>query len=68
MPSYIVTVKEGVPKDAAKQAAIDKGGKITHDYTLINAFAVEFPADSMVTLDAHPDVQAVEEDQVVTTQ
>ncbi|KAF3937420.1 hypothetical protein ABW19_dt0207706 [Dactylella cylindrospora] len=66
--TFIVTVKAGVSKDAVKNHATSIGGTITHDYTLINAFAVEFPDDTVVALDTHPDVEAVEADQVVTTQ
>ncbi|MEU7068147.1 protease inhibitor I9 family protein [Streptomyces sp. NPDC046161] len=60
MPSFIVTVHDGKDKEAAKQHAIDCGGKITHEYGVINAFAVQFPEGNAQTLDSHPDVKAVE--------
>ncbi|KAL7785980.1 hypothetical protein V8C37DRAFT_393082 [Trichoderma ceciliae] len=71
MPSYIVTLKENATDNdfaAAKKKAIDAGGNITHEYSLIKGFSVEYPEGTVVTLDSDPNVQSVEADQVVTTQ
>ncbi|KAI1823858.1 hypothetical protein F4861DRAFT_508539 [Xylaria intraflava] len=71
MPSYIVTLKTDATAEqvaAAKQRAKDQGGKITHEYNLIKGFAVEFPSDSITTLESYEHVQTVEEDQEVRTQ
>ncbi|KAG8354615.1 hypothetical protein FVEN_g7514 [Fusarium venenatum] len=71
MPSYIVTCKEDASDEqvqSAKQHAIDQGGKIGHEYSLIKGFSVEFPADSVQTLESHEHIKAVEEDGVMTTQ
>ncbi|OAQ71211.1 peptidase inhibitor i9 domain-containing protein [Pochonia chlamydosporia 170] len=65
MPSYIVTCKDDASDDqikAAKQHAIDQGGKITHEYTLIKGFAVSFDKDVMTTLESNEHVKAVEVD------
>jgi hypothetical protein len=46
MPSYIVTCKEGASDDevqAAKQHAIDQGGKIGHEYKIIKGFSYVVP-------------------------
>ncbi|KAI5781454.1 hypothetical protein EDC01DRAFT_665804 [Geopyxis carbonaria] len=68
MPTYIVTVADGSNKQEIKQKAIDAGGEITHDYTLIPAFAVKYPDGHVQALDSIAGVKSVEEDQVVTTQ
>ncbi|KAI8628254.1 peptidase inhibitor I9 [Xylariaceae sp. FL1651] len=71
MPTYIVTCsKDATPEqvELAKKHAQDQGGKITHDYKLIKGFAVEFPADSISTLESYEHVQAVELDQEMRTQ
>lgn len=43
-------------------------GKITHEHKLVKAVTAEFPEDHVGGLDAHPSVEEVEKDQVVTTQ
>jgi Peptidase inhibitor I9 len=43
-------------------------GSVTHEHKLIKAFTVEFPKDNVGTLDAHPAVEEVEADRVVTIQ
>ncbi|KAJ4013925.1 hypothetical protein NW766_006166 [Fusarium irregulare] len=58
----ILTVKR------AKQHAIDQGGKIGHEYSLIKGFSVEFPHDSVQTLESHEHVKAVEADGEMKTQ
>ncbi|KAK7704894.1 hypothetical protein SLS64_008242 [Diaporthe eres] len=71
MPTYIVTCKEDASPeqvDAAKKHAEDQGGKIGHSYNLIKGFSVDFPEDSISTLENHEHVKAVEKDQVVKTQ
>ncbi|KAJ4018520.1 hypothetical protein NW752_005637 [Fusarium irregulare] len=77
MPSYIVkttsnvTCKDDASDDqvkAAKQHAIDQGGKIGHEYSLIKGFSVEFPHDSVQTLESHEHVKAVEADGEMKTQ
>ncbi|OAA44408.1 pyruvate dehydrogenase kinase [Metarhizium rileyi] len=65
MPSYIVTCKDDASDDQVKEAkkhAIDQGGKITHEYTLIKGFAVSFDKDAITTLESSEHVKAVEED------
>ncbi|RBR22803.1 uncharacterized protein FIESC28_04366 [Fusarium coffeatum] len=54
--------------ESAKQHAQDQGGKITHEYSLIKGFAVEFPEDCIQTLENHEHVKTVEEDGTMTTQ
>ncbi|KAJ3560386.1 hypothetical protein NPX13_g9319 [Xylaria arbuscula] len=71
MPSYIVTCKtDASPEqvEAAKKHAKDQGGKITHEYSLIKGFAVEFPEDKVNTMSQHEHVQAVEVDGEMKTQ
>ncbi|KAF3903117.1 hypothetical protein ABW21_db0204870 [Orbilia brochopaga] len=66
--SYIITVKEGGSVEAAKQKAVDQGGKITHEYNLIKGFAVEFPDDCVHSLGEDPNVANVEVDGEVRIQ
>ncbi|KAL3607187.1 hypothetical protein FPOAC2_02162 [Fusarium poae] len=71
MPSYIVTCKEDATDEqvqSAKQHAIDQGGKIGHEYSLIKGFSVEFPQDSVQTLESHEHIHAVEADGEMKTQ
>ncbi|KAM6508973.1 hypothetical protein FSOLCH5_011978 [Fusarium solani] len=71
MPTYIVTCKDDASPEqveSAKQHAKDQGGKITHEYSLIKGFAVEYPSDAVQTLESHEHVKAVEADQEVRTQ
>ncbi|KAI5861875.1 alpha-ketoacid dehydrogenase kinase [Durotheca rogersii] len=66
MPTYIVTCNpDATPEQvaAAKQHAIDQGGKIGHEYSLIKGFSVTFPNDSISTLASHEHVKDVELDQ-----
>ncbi|KAI1049340.1 hypothetical protein LB506_005028 [Fusarium annulatum] len=68
MPSYIVTCKDDASDDqvkSAKQHAIDQGGKITHEYSLIKGFAVEYDDDKIQTLENHEHIKAVEPDDLV---
>ncbi|RYP26891.1 hypothetical protein DL768_011507 [Monosporascus sp. mg162] len=71
MPTYIVTCKEDATDDqvaAAKKHAQDQGGTIRHEYSLIKGFSVEFPKDSVSTLESHEHVKAVEQDQEMRIQ
>ncbi|KAJ5317594.1 hypothetical protein N7508_002102 [Penicillium antarcticum] len=71
MPSYIVTCKQDASDEdvqAVKQHSIDQGGKISHEYSLIKGFAVEFPDSVVNTLESHPHVENVEADSEVKTQ
>ncbi|KAI2625182.1 protease propeptide/inhibitor [Xylaria nigripes] len=71
MPSYIITCKDNATAEeiaATKQLAKDQGGKITHEYSLIKAFTVEFPSDQITTLASSEHVKRVEQDQEVRTQ
>ncbi|KAG6041674.1 hypothetical protein E4U41_002948 [Claviceps citrina] len=70
MPSYIVTLNDDTTEDqikAAKQLAIDQGGKITHEYTLFKGFTVEMADDAITTLGASEHVRHVEKDGPVCT-
>ncbi|KAI0394347.1 hypothetical protein F5Y17DRAFT_457985 [Xylariaceae sp. FL0594] len=67
----LVTLKDDATDEQVaqtKQQVKDQGGKITKEYTIIKGFAVEYPDDSVVTLEEHPHVQSVEADQEVKTQ
>lgn len=71
MPTYIVTCKDDATPDqvqAAKDHATSQGGKIGHEYNLIKGFSVEFPADSVQTLQNHEHIKEVEADQEMRTQ
>ncbi|KND90365.1 hypothetical protein TOPH_05036 [Tolypocladium ophioglossoides CBS 100239] len=71
MPSYIVTCNDDATPEqiaAAKKHAVDQGGRIGHEYSLIKGFSVEFDKDSITTLESHEHVKAVERDGVMTTQ
>ncbi|PKS08801.1 hypothetical protein jhhlp_003410 [Lomentospora prolificans] len=71
MPTYIVICKSDATPEQVKKTkddAIAKGGKIGHEYSLINGFSVDFPEDSVNTLAAHEHVDHVELDQTVKTQ
>ncbi|KAL7915622.1 hypothetical protein GGI35DRAFT_1284 [Trichoderma velutinum] len=71
MPSFIVTLKDDVSDSQlaeTKQKAKDAGGKITHEYTLIKAFTVEYPEGTVHSLAEDPSVQNVEEDKEMRTQ
>ncbi|KAA8910535.1 hypothetical protein FN846DRAFT_904949 [Sphaerosporella brunnea] len=68
MPTYIITAKKSDDKEKLMEEAIAQGGTITHDYTLIPAFAVAFPEGNIQAFECNPNVASVEEDGVVTTQ
>ncbi|KID80629.1 pyruvate dehydrogenase kinase, partial [Metarhizium brunneum ARSEF 3297] len=60
MPGYIVTCKDDATEDqikAAKQHALDQGGKITHEYTLIKGFARRKP--QLMNMADFPNLQRV---------
>ncbi|KAI0478642.1 alpha-ketoacid dehydrogenase kinase [Xylariaceae sp. FL0804] len=61
MPGYIVTCKKDATPEqvaAAKKHAEEQGGKIGHEYKLIKGFSVEFPKDSVQTMESHEHVEA----------
>ncbi|KAJ5543254.1 hypothetical protein N7535_005684 [Penicillium sp. DV-2018c] len=71
MPSYIITCKPeatDVEVNEVKNHAKEQGGEITHEYSLIKGFAVQFPEGTAHTLDSHPHVDNVEADKEVRTQ
>ncbi|KAK7415637.1 hypothetical protein QQX98_005781 [Neonectria punicea] len=71
MPTYIVSCNDDASPEqiqAAKQHAIDQGGKIEHEYSLIKGFSVAFDKDAVTTLETHEHVKLVEADQEVKTQ
>ncbi|KJZ78084.1 hypothetical protein HIM_02721 [Hirsutella minnesotensis 3608] len=71
MPSYIVTLKDDATPDevsAAKKQAVEQGGKIGHEYSLIKGFSVTFDNDVLTTLESNEHVKAVELDKTMTTQ
>ncbi|KAJ5923656.1 hypothetical protein N7454_008901 [Penicillium verhagenii] len=68
--SIKVTLKADAPPEAlekAKQDAQEKGGTITHEYSLIKGFIVEYPPDHVDTLETNDSIH-VEEDGEVRTQ
>ncbi|MCJ1326598.1 hypothetical protein MMC10_003263 [Thelotrema lepadinum] len=70
MPVFMVTLKDNAPPselEKAKEAATSQGGKITHEYTLMKGFSVEYPAGTVTTLQSNDHVD-VEADQEVKTQ
>ncbi|RAK73563.1 uncharacterized protein BO72DRAFT_451563 [Aspergillus fijiensis CBS 313.89] len=77
MPLYNVTLKKDSPPEElekAKQQATEKGGTIKHEYSLIKGFtladycaSVEYPEDSVLSLEANEHVH-VEQDGEVRTQ
>ncbi|KAI5466583.1 branched-chain alpha-ketoacid dehydrogenase [Mariannaea sp. PMI_226] len=59
MPTYIVKDADSDDDcDSAKEHAVQQGGTIGHEYTLIKGFSVTFPEDSITTLESHEHVQA----------
>ncbi|KAG5925498.1 hypothetical protein E4U42_004236 [Claviceps africana] len=70
MTSYIITLKDDTTKDeveAAKQQAIDQGGKIIQSWMLIKGFAVEMDDDAVTTLESNPHILTIEKDSLVCT-
>ncbi|KAK5700326.1 hypothetical protein LTS12_028425 [Elasticomyces elasticus] len=70
MPLFNVTLKKDSPAEElekAKQQAKDQGGSIQHEYSLIKGFTVEFPSDSVLTLESNEHIH-VEQDGEVRTQ
>lgn len=70
MPLLNVTLKEDAPASElakAKQAYIDAGCEIKHEYTLIKGFTVEVPDDKVGLLSSNDHIN-VEEDKEVHTQ
>ncbi|KAL2267445.1 hypothetical protein VTJ83DRAFT_4722 [Remersonia thermophila] len=71
MPSYIVTLKpDATPEqvEQVKKQAVEQGGTIGHEYSLIKGFQVIFPEGAVHVLESHEQVEFVEQDQEVRTQ
>ncbi|CZS88377.1 related to proteinase inhibitor PBI2 [Rhynchosporium agropyri] len=74
MPEFIVAVKKGLTEKQYKEAqqhAVDKGGKIVSEFDrdgIMPGFVVDFPADSVSTLESGPHVESVESNGEVKTQ
>ncbi|KAH6899035.1 hypothetical protein B0T10DRAFT_474358 [Thelonectria olida] len=71
MPTYIVSCHDDATDEqvkAAKAHAVDQGGKIEHEYTLIKGFSVKFDDDAVQTLESNEHVKAVELDGEMRTQ
>jgi len=70
MTKYIVTLKKDASNeeyDKAKKQAVEEGGKIVDEYTLIKGFVVEYPADTVHSLASNTNLN-VEQDGEVHTQ
>lgn len=74
MPEYLVSLDKGLNAqeyEAAQQHARDQGGRVTDVFQrdgIAPGFVVEFPKDSITTLESGPHVAAVEENGTVRTQ
>ncbi|KAL2797046.1 hypothetical protein BJX66DRAFT_298657 [Aspergillus keveii] len=67
MPLYNVTLKKDSPPEAldkAKDDAVKSGGTIKHEYTLIKGFTVEYPDDSVGTLEANEHIHVEQDGEV----
>ncbi|MCJ1256494.1 hypothetical protein MMC24_004315 [Lignoscripta atroalba] len=67
---YNVTLKENASPEElskAKDTAKSQGGSITHEFTLIKGFTVDFPADKVGVLESNDHIH-VEQDAEVKTQ
>lgn len=70
MSTFNVTLKEGASPEElenAKKTVEDQGGKITHTFSLIKGFTVEFPPNAVYALKSNNHI-TVEADGKVTTQ
>ncbi|PWY71755.1 hypothetical protein BO70DRAFT_399445 [Aspergillus heteromorphus CBS 117.55] len=70
MPFYNVTLKKDSPPEElqkAKDKAVEQGGSIKHEYTLIKGFTVEYPADHVSVLESSDHIH-VEQDGEVSIQ
>ncbi|EPS36642.1 hypothetical protein H072_9897 [Dactylellina haptotyla CBS 200.50] len=68
---YIVKLKQDADREIAKQHIIEGtggGATIVSELNLLNAIIVEIPDGYMGALESAPDVEFVEEDQIITTQ
>ncbi|MCJ1239937.1 hypothetical protein MMC14_007936 [Varicellaria rhodocarpa] len=75
MPLFNITLKENA-SDAelektnilrARDTAKSQGGKITHEFTLMKGFIVDFPADKVGVLESNEHIN-VEQDSELQTQ
>ncbi|MCJ1292936.1 hypothetical protein MMC34_004489 [Xylographa carneopallida] len=67
---YNVTLKDDAPPEElakAKETAKSQGGEITHEFSLIKGFTVNYPDDKMSTLESNEHIH-VEQDGEVKTQ
>ncbi|KAH7409740.1 hypothetical protein BKA64DRAFT_665730 [Cadophora sp. MPI-SDFR-AT-0126] len=66
MPEFIVAVKSGLSEEEYSKAqthAKEKGGRIVSAFDrtgIMPGFVVDFPADSVSTLESGPHVESVE--------
>ncbi|KAI5302165.1 hypothetical protein KEM56_000967 [Ascosphaera pollenicola] len=70
MVQYNVTLKPDAPKEElekAKEEVKAQGGTISHEFTLIKGFVVEYPDDHVNVLESNDHLH-VEKDQEVKTQ
>ncbi|KAJ5856539.1 Proteinase inhibitor propeptide [Penicillium soppii] len=70
MPLYNITLKPDAPDvelENAKKEFTEKGGTIRHSYSLIKGFTIEFPDDTVQTLESTEHVH-VEQDGAMNTQ
>ncbi|KAM3088842.1 hypothetical protein ACMFMG_000467 [Clarireedia jacksonii] len=71
MPAYIFTCKDNATDEelsALKDEIKSQGGTIEHEYTIFKGFSATLPDDAVGAFDAHPYVENVEADGVMTTQ
>ncbi|KAH7118215.1 hypothetical protein B0J13DRAFT_458573, partial [Dactylonectria estremocensis] len=54
--------------EAAKMNAIELGGKIGYEYSIIKAFSVSFEKDVITTLESHEHVKSVTKEGVMRRQ
>ncbi|KAL1955618.1 hypothetical protein VTO42DRAFT_8351 [Malbranchea cinnamomea] len=71
LKSVVITYPKETPDSVvqkAKQAILDAGGKITHEYNLIKGFAADVPEEAVNSISALDATYApnVEEDKVYT--
>ncbi|KAF3908331.1 hypothetical protein AA313_de0207912 [Arthrobotrys entomopaga] len=65
---FQITLHDGKDKKPIQDQIKEIGGTITHDYTIINAFAATIPDDTVTTFEENKDVKHVEKDGEVRTQ
>ncbi|KUJ16646.1 uncharacterized protein LY89DRAFT_734740 [Mollisia scopiformis] len=68
MVRHIVNCKTKADVEPAKKLVEEQGGKIVDTYTLIPAFVVDMPKDSVSAFESSPHIETVELDSEVKTQ